>query len=91
MKDGIKFRIAVRIPEVFYVLRNHESKEPDRFNEEAELIKQHHSDEEVPVSEDVELGKNQINNLCRTLKSEFTTEAKNISTFKNYIFKKIYY
>ena len=38
MNGEIKFRIAIRVPEIFYVLRNHESKEPDRFIEEAELI-----------------------------------------------------
>ena len=87
MKDGINFRIAVRIPEIFYVLRNHESNEPDRFDEEAELIKQHQMmDEEDPVSTEVQLGRNQINKLCNVLKSTFTTETKNISTFKNYIF-----
>ncbi len=86
MKDGLNFRIAIRVPEIFYVLRNHESKEPDRFSEEAELIKHHQSDDEEPVSVEVQLGRNQINNLCKMLKSEFTTEEKNISTFKNYIF-----
>lgn len=86
MKDGKNFRLAIRVPEIFYVLRNHESKEPDRFNEEAELIKHHQSDEEDTVSREVQLGRNQINNLCHILKSEFTTDAKNISEFKNYIF-----
>ncbi|MFT4579029.1 MAG: hypothetical protein ACI8PD_001610 [Nitrospinales bacterium] len=86
MKDGINFRIAIRVPEIFYVLRNHESNEPDRFDKEAELIKQHQSDEEGPISADVQLGRDQINKLCNTLKSTFTTDTKNISTFKNYIF-----
>ena len=86
MKDAINFRIAIRVPEIFYVLRNHESNEPDRFDEEAELIKQHQSDEEDLVSEEVQLGRVQINKLCNALKSTFTTSTKNISTFKNYIF-----
>jgi hypothetical protein len=86
MKDGINFRIAIRVPEIFYVLRNHESNEPDRFDEESELIKQHQMDEEDPVSAEVQLGRDQINKLCNVLKSTFTTETKNISTFKNYIF-----
>jgi hypothetical protein len=86
MKDGKNFRIAIRVPEIFYVLRNHESNEPDRFDEEAELIKQHQTDEEGPVSAEVQLGRDQINKLCNVLKSTFTTDTKNISTFKNYIF-----
>ena len=86
MKERMKFRIAIRIPEIFYVLRNHESKEPDRFDEETELIKQHQSDEENPVSAALQLGRDQINKLCNVLKSVFITDTKNISTFKNYIF-----
>ena len=86
MKVEIKFRIAIRIPEIFYVLRNHESKEPDRFDEETELIKQYESDKEEVVSLEVQLGRDQIDKLCNALKSTFTTETKNISTFKNYIF-----
>ena len=86
MKDGKYFRIAIRIPEIFYVLRKHESNEPDRFDEEAELIKQHQSDEEGSVSPEVQLGRDQINKLCNVLNSTFTTDTKNISTFKNYIF-----
>ena len=86
MQDGINFRIAIRMPEVFYVLRNHESKEPDRFEVESELIKIHLSDEVVPVSSEVQLGREQIDTLCRILNSKFTTETKNISSFKNYIF-----
>lgn len=82
----MNFRIAIRVPEIFYVLRSHESKEPDRFNDEAELIKHHQSDEEGIVSKEVELGRNQINNICKILKSEFTTKTKNISTFKSFIF-----
>ncbi len=74
------------MPEIFYVLRNHESKEPDRFEAEAELIKTLQSDEEVPVSEEVQLGRNQIDNLCTILNSKSTTESKNISSFKNHIF-----
>ena len=86
MKGKIKFRIAIRIPEIFYVLRNHESKEPDRFDEETKFIKQHQSDEEDVVSTEVQLGRDQIDKLCNVLNSTFTTDAKNISTFKNYIF-----
>jgi hypothetical protein len=86
MKDVINFRVAIRVPEIFYVLRNHESNEPDRFDEEAELIMQHQRDEGGPVSADVQLGRDQINKLCNVLKSTFTTDTKNISTFKNYIF-----
>jgi hypothetical protein len=86
MKEGIKFRIAIRIPEIFYVLRNHESKEPDRFVEETKLIKQHQSNEEDAVSAEVQLGRDQIDKLCNVLKSTFTTDTKNIFTFKNYIF-----
>ncbi len=86
MKDGKNFRIAIRVPEIFYVLRDHESNEPDRFDEEAELIKHHQSNEEDLVSAEVQLGRDQINRLCDVLKSTFTTETKNISTFKNYIF-----
>ena len=86
MQDGKNFRIAIRMPEVFYVLRNHESKEPDRFEVESELIKIHLSDEVPPVSSEVQLGREQIDTLCRILNSKFTTETKNISSFKNYIF-----
>jgi hypothetical protein len=53
MKVGIKFRIAIRIPEIFYVLRNHESKELDRFDEETELINQYELDKEDVVSLEV--------------------------------------
>lgn len=82
-----KFRIAIRVPEIFYVLRNHESCEPDRFLAEAELIQKHQSDErnDEPVLQEVQLGRDQIDTICRTLKSEFTTETKNISSFKSYI------
>ena len=86
MNGGINFRIAIRVPEIFYVLRNHESKEPDRFVEEAELIKHHQSGEKDTVSDEVQLGRDQINNICNVLKSTFTTDTKNISIFKNYIF-----
>ena len=85
MQNGKNFRIAIRMPEVFYVLRNHESKEPDRFEVESELIKRHLSAEEVPVSSEVQLGREQIDTLCRILNSKFNTETKNISSFKNYI------
>ena len=86
MNGGINFRIAIRVPEIFYVLRNHESKEPDRFIEEAELIKHHQSGEKDTVSDEVQLGRDQINNICNVLKSTFTTDTKSISVFKNYIF-----
>ena len=86
MNGGINFRIAIRVPEIFYVLRNHESKEPDRFIEEAELIKHHQSVEKDTVSDEVQLGRDQINNICNMLKSTFTTDTKSISVFKNYIF-----
>jgi hypothetical protein len=82
MKEGIKFRIAIRITEIFYVLRNHESKEPVRFDEETKLIKQHQSDEVDVVSAEVQLGRDQIDKLCNVLKSTFTTDTKNIFTFK---------
>jgi hypothetical protein len=68
------------------VLRNHESKEPDRFYEETELIKQYQLGEEGIFSAEVQLARNQIDKLCNALKSTFTTDTKNISTFKNYIF-----
>jgi hypothetical protein len=67
MKEGIKFRIAIRIPEIFYVLRNHESKEPDRFDEETELIKQHQSDEEGIFCAEVQLGRDQIDKFLMHL------------------------
>ena len=86
MNGRIKFRIAIRVPEIFYVLRSHESKEPDRFIEEAELIKHHQSGEKDTVSDEVQLGRDQINNICNVLKSTFTTDTKSISVFKNYIF-----
>ena len=86
MKVEIKFRIAIRIPEIFYVLRNHESKEPDRFDEETELIKQYESDKEDVVSLEVQLGRDQIDKLCNILQSTFTTSTKNIYKFKSYIF-----
>ena len=86
MNDGINFRIAIRVPKIFYVLRNHESQEPDRFVEETELIKHHQSDGKDTVSDDVQLGRDQINNICNVFKSTFTTDTKNISVFKNYIF-----
>ena len=87
MKEKIKFRIAIRIPEIFCVLRNHESKEPDRFDEETQLIRQHQSDEEGVVSEEVQLGRDQIDKLCNLLQSTFTTNTKNISTFKMLYFQ----
>ena len=86
MNGEINFRIAIRVPEIFYVLRNHESKEPDRFIEEAELIKHHQSSEKDTVSDEVQLGRDQINNICKVLKSTFTTDTNSISVFKNYIF-----
>ena len=71
MKVKIKFRIAIRIPEIFYVLRNHESKEPDRFDEETELIKQYESDKEDVVSLEVQLGRDQIIHIYNRYKKYF--------------------
>jgi hypothetical protein len=87
MENDKKFRVAIRVPEIFYVLRNHESQEPDSFIAEAELIKKHQSNEEPdePVSVEVQLGREQIDAVCRALKSEFTTETKNITSFKSYV------
>jgi hypothetical protein len=87
MENDKNFRIAIRVPEIFYVLRSHESLEPDSFIAEAELIKKHQSSEEPdePVSVEVQLGRDQIDAVCRTLKSEFTTETKNITSFKSYV------
>ena len=87
MPNKEKFRIAIRVPEVFYNLENHESREPEGFISEAELITKHPSDEKnkEPVSEEVQRGRDQIDTLCRMLKSEFTTEAKNITAFKSYV------
>jgi hypothetical protein len=86
MPNEEKFRIAIRVPEIFYVLRDEESREPENFIAEVKLIKKHQSDEENAehVSEEVQLGRDQIDTVCRTLKSEFTTETKNITSFKNY-------
>jgi hypothetical protein len=80
-----RFRITVRVPEIFYVLKDHECCEPDRFIDESELIQRHQSDEEnnKPVSEKVEFGREQIDAICKTLQSEFTAETKNISSFKS--------
>jgi hypothetical protein len=75
-KEGIKFRIVIRIPEIFYVLRNHESKELDRFDEETKLIKKYQSDEEEIFSTEVQLGRDQIDKLYNILRS----------IFKNYVF-----
>jgi len=88
MESDKKFRVAIRVPEIFYVLRNHESQEPDNFIAEAELINKHQSSEEPdePVSAEVQLGRDQIDAVCRTLKSEFTTETKNITSFKSYVY-----
>jgi hypothetical protein len=88
MKNDKRFRISIRVPEIFYVLRNHESIEPDSFIAEVELIKKHQSNEELdePVSVEVQLGRDQIDAVCRTLKSEFTTETKNITSFKSYVY-----
>ena len=86
MGNEKKFRIAIRVPEIFYVLRNHESLEPDSFIAEAELIKKHQSEEpDEPVSVEVQSGRDQIDAICRLLQSEFTTETKNITSFKNYV------
>jgi hypothetical protein len=88
MENYKNLRIAIRVPEIFYVLRNHESIEPDSFIAEAELIKKYQSSEEPdePVSVEVKLGREQIDVVCKTLKSEFTTETKNISSFKSYFY-----
>ena len=67
MKDQKYFRIAIRVPEIFYVLRNHESNEPDRFDEESELIKQHQSDEENLVSAAVQLVETKLTNFAMCL------------------------
>ena len=82
-----KFRIAIRVPEVFYVLRGHESCEPENLIAEEKLITRHQSDkkQDEPFSEEVQLGRDQIDTICRMLKSEFTTETKNITSFKSYI------
>ena len=55
MENDKNFRIAIRVPEIFYVLRNHESQEPDSFIAEGELIKKHQSNDEPhePVSLEV--------------------------------------
>ena len=34
----------------------------------------------------MQLGRDQINNICNLLKSTFTTDTKSISVFRNYIF-----
>jgi hypothetical protein len=88
MGNAKNLRIAIRVPEIFYVFRNHESIEPDSFIAEAQLIKKHSSSEEPnePVSVEVKLGRDQIDAVCKTLKSEFTTETKNITSFKSYIY-----
>lgn len=87
MGSDNNFRIAIRVPEIFYVLRSHESLEPDNFIAEAELINKHQSKEEPdePISVEVQLGRDQIDTVCKTLKSEFTTETKNITSFKSYV------
>ena len=86
MENDKNFRIAIRVPEIFYVLRNHESLEPDSFIAEAELIKKHQSEEpDEPVSVEVQSGRDQIDAICRLLQSEFTTETKNITSFKSYV------
>jgi hypothetical protein len=87
MGNDKNFRIAIRVPEIFYVLRNHESLEPDSFIAEAKLIKKHQPNEgpDDPDSVELQLGRNQIDSICRVLKSEFTTETKNITSFKSYV------
>ena len=58
MGNEKKFRIAIRVPEIFYVFRNHESLEPDSFIAEAELIKKHLSEEpDEPIAVEVQLGR----------------------------------
>ncbi len=87
MENKKRFRVAIRIPEVFYVLRDHESREPDRFDAEEELIKKHQQEEIAePVSEEVQLGRDQIDAICKMLKSEYTTDTKNITKFKSYTY-----
>jgi hypothetical protein len=87
MENQKQFRVAIRVPEIFYVLRNPESQEPDSFIAEAELIQKHQSEDENddPVSKEIQLGRNQVDAICNTLKSEFTTKTKNITSFKSYI------
>jgi len=84
--SGKGVKIAIRVPEIFYVLRNDESLEPDSFIAEAGLIKKHQSEEpDEPISVEVQLGRDQIDSICRLLQSEFTTETKNITSFKSYV------
>jgi hypothetical protein len=87
MGNDKKFRIAIWVPENFYILRNHESLEPDSFIAKSELIKKHQSNKEPdePVSVEVQLSRDQIDVICRILKSEFTTETKSITSFKRYV------
>ncbi len=82
MSDEKKFRIAIRVPEVFYAPRNPELVEPDSFIAEANKVP---SIDDPPVSEEVQLGRDQIDAICRTLESEFITETKNITAFKSYV------
>jgi hypothetical protein len=83
MGNKKKFSIVIRVPEVFYVLRSHESLEPDSFIAEAKLIKKHQTNEnpDEPVSAELQSGRDQIDAICRVLKSQFTTETKNITSF----------
>ena len=68
MGNEKKFSIAIRVPEIFYVLRNDESLEPDSFIAEAELIKKYPSEEsDEPLSVEVQSGRDQIDVICRLL------------------------
>jgi hypothetical protein len=55
MGNDKKFRIAIRVPEIFYVFTNHESLEPFIFIVKTELIKKHQSNEapDEPVSVEI--------------------------------------
>lgn len=58
MRSEKKLRIAIQVPEIFYVIRSHEPLEPDSFIAEAELIKKYQSEESGElVSVEVQLGR----------------------------------
>jgi hypothetical protein len=69
MQSDKKFRLAIRMPEVSYLPKNHLAKEEG----------------DESISEEIRLGLNQIETLCRKLESEFATETQNITSFKNYL------
>ncbi len=69
MHNDKKFRLAIRMPVVSYLPKKYLSEEEG----------------EESISEEVRLGLNQIETLCRRLKSEFATETQNITSFKNYL------